>query len=56
LSYLDDPANQELIWTLERNGREWEARLIAGQLTEQERRNYEFVASLNSGLGDADLT
>lgn len=56
LSYLCDPAYVELIREMEQAARRREARRANGTWTEQERRDYEFMSSLNSGLGDADLT
>jgi excinuclease UvrABC nuclease subunit len=56
LFYLDDPAYRELIQSMQRAAQEREARRIAGRLTGAERRDYELMASLNSGPGDSDLT
>lgn len=56
LSTLNDPAYKKLIQEMERNARQRAARQFAGQLTKQEQRDYELMASLNPGTGDADLT
>jgi hypothetical protein len=52
LSYLDDPANLAVIEEVLQAGRQGKARRDAGLLTKQEQENYEFMRSLNSGLGD----
>lgn len=54
LAYLDSLEYLEFIRGLEESARAKELRRLNGTWTEQERKDYEYMRSLNSGLGNDD--
>ena len=54
LAYLDSPEYLAFIRSLEESARAKELRRLNGTWSEQERKDHEYMCSLNSGLGNDD--